>query len=625
MSNSPLRKFLRRTRRARKSWAANALDPLPIRGPLKRYNGEKFRADFRAGINVALLALPQGMAYAAIADLPIVYGIACSAIAAIIAPLFSGSRHTILGPTNATAFMIFSFFAIGGLGLTREQVVDLMPLLCIMVGIFCVVGALLKVADLLQYISRSVLVGYIAGAATLITANQLKHLMGIADEMDRVGRTFVGIIAGLVENLSNVEWQPLVLGIGTLVVYLLLHRRFRRFPTFALTLLLFSALGWVLKTYGGNLGFSSLRTFEPFSFSHLSPDFYVFVEPGLFDKIAMLSTVAFAIAFLASLENTVMSKSLASRTGDRLDVNQDMLSVGMANLAAGLLAGMPASGSLTRSALNYDSGARTRFASIFCGILCVIGVFLLAAFPLVQHIPKACLAGLVIAVASSLVSPRVIRICLRSTIDDAAVLLVTFIAALFAPLHAAIFIGVGLSITLFLRKASRPFLIEYEISDDGDLRELGEKRKRPNPAISIVHVEGDLFFGAAELFRTQIQRIMVDENLKVIILRLKNARHLDATSVLALEDLIRYTRREGRHIIVSGAPREVYRVLKASGVLDVLQEGTDREAGESNLFLNKPSNPNISTRDALKRAQQLLGTTKADIKIFYDPGKEQGE
>ncbi len=624
MSHGPLHKFLRQTRRIRAAIAENSLDPLPIRGPLKRYNGEKFRADARAATNVALLALPQGMAYAAIAELPIIYGIACSAIAAIIAPIFSGSRHTMLGPTNATAFMIFSFFAIGSLGDTREQAVTLMPLLCLMVGLFCICGALLKVADLLQYISRSVLVGYITGAATLIIANQLKHLLDLSSEVEESSRTFVGIIASLIENLSYAHWQPLALGLSTLVVYLFLHHRFRRFPTFALTLLVFSFLGWALKTHGGSsLGFDSMKTFEALDLKHLAPDVFVFFEPGLFDKIATLSTVAFAIAFLASLENTVMSKSLASRTGDRPDVNQDMLSVGMANIAASVFAGMPASGSLTRSALNYDSGARTRFASIFCGILCVIGIFLLVAVPFVEHIPKACLAGLVIAVAASLISPRVIRVCLRSTRDDAFVLIVTFIAALIAPLHAAIFIGVGLSITLFLRKASRPHLIEYEVSADGDLRELGEKRKRPNPSISIVHVEGDLFFGAAELFRTQIQRTFVDENLKIIILRLKNARHLDATSVLALEDLIRYTRNEGRHIIVSGAPREVYRVLKASGVLEVLQEGTDREAGESNLFLYRPSNPNISTRDALKRAQQILGTTKADIKIFYDPNKDQ--
>jgi len=107
----------------------------------------------------------------------------------------------------------------------------------------------------------------------------------------------------------------------------------------------------------------------------------------------------------------------------------------------------------------------------------------------------------------------------------------------------------------------------------------------------------------------------------VIILRLKNARHLDATSVLALEDLIEFMRAKGLHLIISGASREVYRVLKKSGVLFTLQAGCDRKAGESNLFLSNPRNPNLSTRGALKRAQQLLGTDKADIRIFYDPGQ----
>jgi SulP family sulfate permease len=204
------------------------------------------------------------------------------------------------------------------------------------------------------------------------------------------------------------------------------------------------------------------------------------------------------------------------------------------------------------------------------------------------------------------------------------VLIITFIATLLVPLHEAIFIGVGISITLFLRKASRPYLIEYEFSDAGELREMGEKRHRPIPAISIVHVEGDLFFGAAELFRTQIQRTVTDPAIQVIILRLKNARHLDATSVMALEDLVHFMRGRGLHLLVSGATREVYRVLKKSGILVTLQEGCDRRAGESHIFLSNPRNPNLSTRAALKRAQQLLGTQKADIRIFYDPGRKEG-
>jgi SulP family sulfate permease len=201
------------------------------------------------------------------------------------------------------------------------------------------------------------------------------------------------------------------------------------------------------------------------------------------------------------------------------------------------------------------------------------------------------------------------------------VLAITFFATLLAPLYVAIFIGVAISIMLFLRKASRPFLAEYEFSEAGELREMGEKRQRPIPSISIVHVEGDLFFGAAELFRTQIQRTVSDSAIRVIILRLKNARNLDATSVMALEELILFMRGRRLHLIISGASREVYRVLKKSGILVTLQEGCDRSAGESNLFMGNPRNPNLSTRAALKRAQQFLGSEKAHIRIFYDPSQ----
>ena len=622
MAQSGSRLFRSITRALRSFFLDNGLEPFPIGRTFRKYSGEKFKADGRAAFNVALLALPQGMAFAAIAELPIVYGIASSAIASIIAPMFAGSRHTILGPTNATALMVFSFFA--GAGISGAVKLSLMPLLCLMVGIFCILGALLKVAELLQFISRSVLVGYISGAATLIIANQLKHLLGIADALDAGGgRTFVHLAFNLGSHLASTHWQPLTLGILTLALFLLLQRKFRTLPNFAITLFAASLLNWALAAFLPAAGFNEIATFAPFSLSDLHPRLPSTTSASLFDQITLLTAVAFAIAFLASLENTVMSKTLASRTGDRPDINQDMFSVGMANVVTSVFAAMPASGSLTRSALNYDSGARTRLASVYSGLLCLGGVFFLAFVPLLTHVPKAALAALVIALAAPLINRRLIRICLRSTGDDAAVLILTFLATLVAPLHAAIFIGVALSITLFLRKAATPHLIEYEISDDGDLRELDAKRKRPNPAISIVHVEGDLFFGAAELFRTQVQRLVVDENLKVIILRLKNARHLDATSVMALEDLIRYTRSKGRHVLISGATRDVYKVLKQSGVLLTLQEGCIRSEGQTNLFLYHPSNPNISTRDALLRAQELLGTKEADIKIYFDSNKDK--
>lgn len=601
------------------------LDPFPAIRTIRRYSKEKFRADFKAASNVSLLDIPQGMAYAAIAELPIVFGIACSAAASIIAPLFAGSRHTILGPTNATAFMLFGFFAVEPALAARET--QLVPLLVMMVGIFCLLGSLLRVADLLQYISRSVLVGYVSGAAVLIMTNQFKHLLGIAAEVDdQRPRSFVGLVEAMVRALPEAHWAPLLIGVTTFTVFMLLRKWRPRWPNLAIVLILSSAVFGTLAVQRVE-PFADVARFRNFEPADLIPSLPSLARAGIFEDISALLGIALAVSFLACLENTLMAKTIASRTGDRADVNQDMFAVGAANIASAIAGGMPASGSLLRSTLNFSSGARTRFASIYSGLL-VLSVALVLAwspsfgFSPIDFVPKAALAALVIGISLALINRHNIRICSRSTPDDAAVLVTTFAATLLAPLHVAIFIGVALSITLFLRRASRPHLVEYEFNDAGELRQMGEKRQRPNPAISIVHVEGDLFFGAAELFRTQIQRTAADPTLSVLILRLKNARHLDATSVLALEDLIKFMRANGRHVLISGATRDVYRVLKNSGVLQTIQNGADRAKGESNLFLNRPSNPNLSTRDALKRAQQLLGGEKADIRIFYDPSKK---
>jgi len=602
------------------TWAStNPLKLFPLGSTLRSYNLAEGKSDLRAALNVALLAVPQGMAYAAIAEIPILYGIICSAIAAIIAPLFASSRHTILGPTNATSLMVFSFFAGGTYSMSEK--LGLMPLLVLMVGIICLIGAILKAAELVQYISQSVLVGYITGAAILIMINQGKHLLGVS-EIVEPANNFFGMFRELIGAHGAYLWQPAILGSATLLTYLALTKWLKALPNFALSLALSSLLSVILSS--SSSWAAAVPNFGSYSISDLQFRFPVATEAGMLADVSTLLGVAFAIAFLASLENTVMAKSLASRTGSRPKINQDMMSVGMANIACAFTAAMPASGSLTRSALNYESGARSAMASIFAGLMCGIAIFVLAFIipnP-VSYIPKCALAGLVVGVAASLVKTRNIRICLRSTPEDAGVLLLTFLCALIFQLYVAIFIGVSLSIFLFLRKVSKPYLVEYEISEQGELRELDGKQKRPNPGISIVHVEGSLFFGAAELFQTQVQRLVTDPNLKVIILRLKNARHLDATSVMALRELIRFVRSKERHLLISGATRDVYKVLKSSGVLRTLQKGCRREEGETNLFFYAPSNPNISTRDALIRAQHLLGTKKADLKIFYDPAHD---
>jgi sulfate permease, SulP family len=623
-----IQKLSKTARRVSRLFADEHVAFAPFLPDLKLYNLPKFRQDAWAAANVTMLALAQGIAFAAIAGLPVVYGIVSTAIAAFVAPFFASSRHTILGPTNATAFMLFSFFSVNPNLVGRWD--ELIPLLVFMVGAIATIGALFRVADLLQYVSRSVLVGYISGAAVLIIANQLKPFLGLSARVSsEASSTFVGLVFGVLQALPYTNLVSLEIGVATLLIFWAIRRWRPSWPAFALSLLASSILFGMLIRNEISV-FKGEETFKTFGMSELMFKMPSVFRAGFFEDISALLGISLAIAFLASLENSMMSKTLASKTGDRPDMNQDMFAVGMANFASAIAGGMPASGSLTRSVLNYESGAKTRFASLISGAYTMGFAMIIAASvkwgaPLIDYVPKAALAALVIALSFSLFNLRHIRICLRSTTDDAAVLIITFIATLLAPLHVAIFIGVAISITLFLRKASRPHLIEYEFSEAGELREMGEKRQRPIPSISIVHVEGDLFFGAAELFRTQIQRIVLDPAIQIIILRLKNARHLDATSVMALEDLVLFMRGRGLHLIVSGATREVYRVLKKSGILVTLQDGCDRKSGESNIFLSNPRNPNLSTRAALKRAQELLGGEKAEIRIYYDPQHKTAE
>ena len=584
----------------------NPLEPFPLKRTLVGYNTVKAKADLRAGLNVALLDLPQGMAYAVIAGLPLWYGATCSAVAAIIGPMLSSSRHTMLGPTNATAFMTFSFFATHP---SANQLAQ-MPMLVFVVGAMLIIGAYFRVADLAQYISRTVIVAYVTGAALLIMVNQLPALIGITLEKTQAPRTLFGTLGGTLSQVSAAMWTSVVLAVCTLAAYLILKRWKPHWPTFAIVLVSMSGLGALLALTG-----HPVATFADaaFSWRNLIPPFPDFMSGEAGGQFSELFGLAVAIAFLATLEQSAMAKTLASRGGYRVDPNQDMLSLGVANLACSYLSGMAASGSLTRSALNFDSGARTPVSSIVNGFICLIGALTLG--PLVQFMPKAVLATLVICIAVSLIHRNHIRIALRATKSDAFVFVVTFAATLMVPLHVAIFTGVGLSIMLYLRKASQPSLVEYEFNKEGNLAEAAGSH-RQHPSISIVHVEGDLFFGAAELFRTQIQRTCLDPNLRVIILRLKNARHLDATSVMALEELVRLLRASDRDIIISGAGKDVYRVLRDSGVMNTV--------GRENFFMGSAQNPNISTRNALKRAQQIIGVEHAEVQIFYDPRHQKG-
>ncbi len=589
-------------------FSQGSIDPFPIRHAFRGYGKDKLRADLKAAVDVALVGIPQCMAFAAMAGLDSIYGIMAGAIGTFIAPLFSKCSLTVSGPSNATAFMLGSFFLAASPQI-QSQPHLFVPIIILLSGLLCVFGAYIKATEMLQFVSRSVLIGYIAGAATLIVGSQLRYVLGLHD----IGSSsnLFGMLGGIMSNLDGIEWQPTLMAVMTLLLFFIFKKYLKGLPSFSIILVVMSLLNWLLcqPWLGGS--FTNVLMLRDFTMS----DIAISVPAvGLIPSYLMeLFPIVIAIAFLSMLEQTVMSKTISAKTGESVNLNQDAYSLGMANIISSVTTCLPSSASLTRSILNYNVGAKTRFAALYCGIIGLLIILLFANISLISAIPHPVLAALVLANAISLYDRRQLRICFRSTPGDASVLILTFISTLILPLHIAIFIGVVLSVSLFLRKAAKPDLSEYTLDGDGRFTKLNDVVERV-PQISIVHVEGELFFGAADLFQKQVQRVAEDPSLAIVILRMRNARNLDATSVFALEELITFMREKNRHLLISGASLTVYRILRKSGILATLQEGCAK--GESNIFLLESSNSNMSTRRALKRAQALLGSRNVDISIY---------
>lgn len=581
------------------AFKGTGIELFPLRHSLRGYSWAKMKADVRAALNVSLLDFPQGMAYAMIAGLPVQVGIYCSALASMCGPVFASSRFIMLGPTNATAVILLS--AILGLNLPPEvSPMVVVPLILILVSVFMVIGAFLRVASLIQYISRSVVTGYITAAALLIIVNQLKHILNL--DIPRAA-SFIEVTLLTAKNLASSHLPSLGVALLTIAIYVLIKRTLKMLPSVACTLVLISALMPLLQ-YAGLEGIVMIDAIPEGS--------WAFAVPSIdFELISQVANAAFAIAFLSILESTSIAKTLAARSGDRININQQMISLGAANLVNAFGSGMVVSGSLTRSTLNFNSGARTPLASVFSGLLLIGGIFLLGRF--LGYVPRCALAALVVSVGVSLINREQIRIMMRSTRSDAIAFLTTFLGGLVLSLDTAIYMGAAASIILFLRKVSKPELQEIAFNEHGELSPLAPQ-KQDKPEISIVHVEGDLFFGSADLFLDQTRLLVQGDKLKIIILRLRNAYHVDATSALAIGDLVKFAQTQGSFVIVSSANPSVEAVFRNSGIMDIV--------GEENFFRQNPENPNISTRDALKRAQQILGDKKADITLYAKENKE---
>ncbi len=581
----------------------------PFVQELPKYTWNKLRHDLVAGATLTLVSIPQAVGFSLILGLPPTPVIASLIIGGFVGALFFSSHHHVFGPTSSISLIVAATVAAYTHASGLEPL-QLAVFLAFLIGVIQLLAGLLNFGEITKFISRSVVVGYSTAIGVLLFASQVHNVLGY-DAPLKID--FLQIVGGSLDHLltGHVQLWPIGIGALTLAIFYLVQRYRPKWPEALIGLSLLGIGARLYTFYNPHPSFLMVK--DEGALTAVIPAFagFHFGPNSMHHLIPELAGTAVAIAILGMLEASAITKGLAARSGQRIEPNQELIGMGAANIACGLFGAVPGSSSFARSAVNFQSGAVSQLSSMISSI--VVLLVLLFVTPVFNYIPVAALAAHLIRVGVRMINRHQVRVACRSTRADAIVFLVTLVSALLLKLDTAIYVGIGVALVFFLQQTSTPTLVEYSINEAGNLAELTDPAKRPHPEISIIHVEGELFFGAADIFQEQIRHLAEDQNIRVFILRMKNARHLDASTVMAMENLHDYLLQTGRHLLISGSNPDVTKVLRNSGLLD--------QIGADNLFPAE-QNPTVATRNALKRALQLLPASEPEVRIFYEKGKE---
>ena len=553
---------------------------------LRTYRLSSLRRDVLASTSVTFLDIPQGVAYALIAGLPPAMGLYAAAVPAIVGALFRSSRHVVTGPTNALSLLVGSavaaFAGQGGLSPLEVGVT-----LAFMVGVMQFAAGLLHLDVIADYISQPVVRGYITGAAVLIAAGQLANVTGTTGARGNLG----DILSHWVTTLPQTNLLALTFALGTILAVVAIRRFSRGVPGSLVALVVSIMISSFFHLH--EQGLRVVSDLSPIPMG-LPP----FTLPS-FPHLAVLVPAAVACAVLSLVESTSVARTLASRSGQRLDLAAEFSGQGLANISAAFSGGYPVSGSLARSSLNQQAGAESRFSALFCGVLMIVVLLFLG--PVVGQTPVASLAGLLLVLATDLVDRERIRTTLHGTRSDRAAFLATLVGAWILPLDRAIYFGVGISIVLFLQRARLLTIREMAIGEKGRFREidLGSREERRScTTIRILNLTGPLFFAVAGELETALEPFVKNSHIRVLILRVRQAQDFDVTTTSVLEAVAQKLATEGRTLLLLGLRPAVMTLLEQTGIAERI--------GKENLFLAQ-AGWFTAMEGALRRALTLVG------------------
>jgi len=571
----------------------------PFTESLRGYGPRKLGSDALAGLTVAVIAVPQAMAYAIIAGVPPQYGVYTVIFQNLVASLLTSQRFLSFGPTNTQALLVASTITaaanITGLDATArvELFVSLAFTLSLLKGLLQLGFAAMQIGAIVRYVSSSVIIGFTAGAGILIGAGQINNFLGV--EVEREPGDWpglIGIVQRLWPHLDEASGWAVGLGLASMAIVLVCRRLSRLIPG-----------PLIAVAVGAAVVYSAQLTPEQVTqIGDLPQGLPGFEVPwqGLAHWQDLLPG-AVALALLGVMEAYSIGRAIAIKSGERVSANQELFSQGTANLVTGFFNCFPGSGSFARSALNYYAGAVSPLSNIFNAVF--VAVIFLTLTPAAEYIPKSALAAILFVVAFGLIDWRFFRRTLRSSRSDAIVCAATCVATLVLPLAYAVFVGILLNIALYLRRTSHLHLAEMVPTRGANqqtvfLEQPLRTRTGESPVI-FVQIEGDLFFAVADELQDRLAQIGAG-GARAMVFRLKRTHLVDATAMQVLETFCRQMADEGRHVIFCGLRNDLLEEFQRFGLTRIV--------GESNVFATS-FGVFESAKHALRRARELVGSS----------------
>ena len=532
---------------------------MPILFWLRTYDRAWLPRDLAAAAAVTALIVPKNLGYAEIAGLPVQNGLYAAAAGAILYAIFCTSRHISTGPSSSLAAVAGGAVAVAGV--SPEQAPELVAAIAIGMGLLFLLLALLKLGWIARFLSRPVVVGFLAGAAIQVVIGELPKLTGSPAEGDNSWRELRSWFQGL----DQIHWTTLLVGAVSLGVILGLRFTVPKVPG-ALVLL----AGGLLASWVLDLGARGVKLVGDVPRGLPEP-----VVPSLdlvHDHFALIGVASFALLLIGFSQTAGDARAFAVRHHYRVDIDQESIAQGVANVGAGLVQGMPVTTSLSASSLNESSGARTPVATLTAGVL-VVGTLIVLA-PVFSDLPKAVLAAIIIdAVVFGMIDLEAFRRLHRVARVDFWIAMVAVLAVLSVGVLAGAMIGIVLSLGWLVYVASQPSLPVLGREPGRQVfRDLAEyPDSETTDGVVVLRLDGALFFGTADAVESRVRTVAeTSARLDLVVLDLVAVDFLDSDGAGALGRVQALVSARGARLRLAHVKPAVAAVLERDGLLDVI-------------------------------------------------------